>query len=88
MAKKSTIQKQVSNPSSTGGYGYDFETSVQSSFVVLMLSNGVFPLLSSKPISKIELQSRYRGINVDDITIYAIDGKNKMFVQNKTTLDF
>lgn len=88
MAKKSNIQKQISNPSSTGGAGYDFETSVQSSFVVLMLSNGVFPLLSSKPISKIELQSRYRGINVDDITIYAIDGKNKMFGQIKQHLTF
>lgn len=88
MAKKSNNQKQVSNPSSTGGSGYDFETSVQSSFVVLMLSNGVFPLLSLNPISKIELQSRYRRINVDDITIYTADGKNKMFGQIKQHLTF
>lgn len=88
MAKKSNIQKQVSNPSSTGGSGYDFETSVQSSFVVLMLANGVFPLISPNPISKIELQSRYRGINVDDITIYTADGKNKMFGQIKQHLTF
>lgn len=82
------LQKQVSNPSSTGGSGYDFETSVQSSFVVLMLANGVFPLISPNPISKIELQSRYRGINVDDITIHTTDGKNKMFGQIKQHLTF
>lgn len=92
MAKNNNNQKQISNPSSTGGLGYDFETSVQSSFVILMLVNGVFPLLSPNPISKIEFQSRYRGVNVDDITIYTENKQtkkqNKIFGQIKHYLKF
>ena len=79
--------KQMSNPYSTGGVGPEFEKSVQSSFVVLLLSGGIFPALSSYPIVKIELQNRIRGVYTDDLTIYT--GKdsskiyNKMFAQIK-----
>ena len=79
--------KQMSNPYSTGGIGQEFEKSVQASFVVLLLSGGIFPALSSYPIVKIELQNRIRNIYTDDLTVYT--GKdssetfNKMFAQIK-----
>ena len=79
--------KQMSNPYSTGGVGSEFEKSVQASFVVLLLSGGIFPALSSYPIVKIELQNRIRGVYTDDLTVYT--GKdsseifNKMFAQIK-----
>lgn len=73
--------KEMSNPYSTGGVGPEFEKSVQSSFVVLLLSGGVFPALSTYPIVKIELQNRIRDVYTDDLTVYT--GKDSSEIYNK-----
>lgn len=70
--------KQLCSPYSSGGGGNNFEACVQSSFVVLMLSKGVFPCLSLDPIVKIELQSRYRGYETDDIIVYSENINTKL----------
>lgn len=84
--------KQLCSPYSSGGGGNNFEVSVQSSFVVLMLSKGIFPCLSLDPIVKIELQSRYRGYETDDIIVYSenINTKfqSKMLAQIKHNIRF
>jgi hypothetical protein len=67
----SAAAKQLSNPSSTGGLGIHFENRVQASFVVLMLVKGFSPCLPSWPISKIKLQGKHQGFNIDDLIVYA-----------------
>lgn len=73
--------KQISNPYSTGSAGSDFECLVQTSFVVLLLTGGVFPVIGQQKISKIELQNKIRGVDTDDLTVYA--GQRKMLAQIK-----
>ena len=63
--------KQISNPYSTGGAGSDFECLVQTSFVVLLLTGGVFPIIGQQKISKIELQNKIREVGTDDLTVCA-----------------
>ena len=65
MAKK----KKLSNSFSTGGGGVHFETHVQASFVVLMLTGGHAPCLPCWPIAEIKLQSKIDGFDTDDIVI-------------------
>lgn len=48
----------------------NFETRVQSSFVVLMLTDGRTPCLSF-PIKKIKLQGKYAGYSTDDMIIFS-----------------
>lgn len=79
--------KKLSSPFSSGGGGVDFEISIQSLFVLLMLCEGVFPGLCSSPIEKLELQSKYRKYNTDDIIIYSKQNK-KMVAQIKHSLKF
>ncbi len=71
--------KQLSNPSSTGGLGNNFETRVQASFVVLMLSGGFAPCLPPWPIKKIKLQGKYAGCDTDDAIVFveSPDGQKK-----------
>ena len=78
--------KEMSNPYSTGGVGSEFEKSVQASFVVLLLSGGIFPALSSYPIVKIELQNRIRGVYTDDLTVYT--GKDSSEIYDKVASHF
>lgn len=66
----SNNSKQLSNPGSTGSLGVHFETRVQASFVVLMLSGGFSPCLPSWPINKIKLQGKYQGFDTDDLIVY------------------
>jgi len=75
--KKSDDQKlskqpdvELVNPFSTGAGGSNFENSVQSAFVILMLSGGVAPCLPPWPIKKIKLQGRYAGFNTDDFIAF------------------
>ncbi|MEQ8268300.1 MAG: hypothetical protein RH982_13985 [Parvibaculum sp.] len=63
--------KELSNPFSTGGGGPNFETRIQTSFAVLMLTNGVSPCLPHWPIEKIQLQGRHLGYETDDLVVYA-----------------
>jgi len=67
----SNNSKQLSNPKSTGGLGTHFENRVQTSFVVLMLTNGFAPCLPTWPITKIKLQGRYLNYETDDLVVYA-----------------
>ena len=82
--------KQMSNPYSTSGVGYDLEHAVQAFFVVLMLSQGIFSPVSSKHIVKIQLQNRIRDIYTDDLTVYCGESDsniyNKMFAQIKRSV--
>lgn len=68
--------KQLSNSFSTGGGGSHFESHIQASFVVLMLTNGWVPCLRSNRISKILLQGKVAGYNTDDLIVFTetIDG--------------
>lgn len=66
----SNNKKQLSNSSSTGGRGIHFENRVQTSFVILMLTNSFSPSLPQWPIIKIKLQGKYQGYDTDDLIIY------------------
>jgi len=63
--------KEVSNAFSTGGGGFNFETRVQASFVVLMLAGSSVPCFPSCNIKKIELQGRHSGFETDDLIVYS-----------------
>lgn len=62
-------EKNLSNPFSTGGGGFRFETHVQASFVTLMLTGGYVPCLPCWPISEIKLQGKIDGFNTDDLIV-------------------
>src|ERR1035437_310275 len=83
---------QLSNPFSTGGGGHNFENSVQSAFVVLMLSGGVVPCLPALPIKQIILQGKYAGYDTDDFIVFveSQDGKRKakLLAQIKHSISF
>lgn len=67
---------ELSNPSSTGGEGIYFENEIQAYFLLLMLTGGFIPFFPQFPISKIKLQGKYAGYNIDDLII---------FIENKET---
>jgi hypothetical protein len=74
------LEKQISNPFSTGGGGVIFETHVQASFVVLMLAGGFVPCFPDCAIKRIKLQGRYAEYDTDDLIIYVErqrDGEEK-----------
>jgi hypothetical protein len=83
---------KLSNPFSTGGGGHNFENSVQSAFVVLMLSGGVVPCLPALPIKQIILQGKYAGYDTDDFIVFveSQDGKKKakLLAQIKHSISF
>ncbi|MBU0710929.1 hypothetical protein KJ762_15725 [bacterium] len=62
--------KQLSSPFSTGGGGVHFESEVQASFVVLMLSGGYAPCLPCGPIKEIKLQGKIDGYDTDDLIVF------------------
>lgn len=65
-----SINKQISNPFSTGGGGSNFETRVQAAFTVLMLTGGFAPCQPNWLISKIKLQGKYGGYETDDMIVF------------------
>ena len=80
--------RQVSNPFSTGGGGFAFETSVQAMYVALMLTRGFIPCLSpSRQIEEIKLQCGYRGYQTENLVLRtksAEDGSQaRLFAQVK-----
>ncbi len=68
--KMTTPPKQISNPFSSSGGGAFFESYVQASFVTLMLAEGMCPALEGCRITKVKLQSRHRGHQVDDVLVF------------------
>ncbi len=66
----SNSEKQLSNPFSSGGGGVNFETRVQASFVVLMVTGGFVPCFPGCPIKKIKLQGKYAGYDTDDLIVF------------------
>jgi hypothetical protein len=69
---KAIKSKQLSSPISTGGAGIFFENKVQSSFVLLILSRGIFASIDNNAIiEKIDLQARHKGYALDDMVVYA-----------------
>ncbi|MBS1992705.1 MAG: hypothetical protein JSS83_19435 [Cyanobacteria bacterium SZAS LIN-3] len=64
------IAKELSNPFSTGGGGFQFETHVQASFVILMLVDGFVPGLPTVPIKKIKFQGKIDGFQTDDLIVF------------------
>jgi hypothetical protein len=84
MDKNPKIQ---SNPFSTGGGGHNFETSVQSCFVLLMLCRGLAPCINI-PIKKIKLQGKYNGYETDDLIIFSDDSNEsrKLICQIKHSI--
>lgn len=73
MAKK----KKQSSPIATGGGGYHFESHVQASFVVLMLTGGYAPCLPCWPIVEIKLQGKIDGYETDDIIVFTEESNTK-----------
>ena len=67
---------QLSNPFSTGDGGGHFESKVQASFVVLMLSGGFVPCLPLNSIEKIKLQGKFAGFQTDDLVVFSSDAKS------------
>lgn len=84
------LTKELSNPFSTGNGGGNFETRVQSAFVVLMLTGQLSPCLPAWPITKIKLQGRYAGFNTDDFIVFTSDANTgreaKLLAQIKHTV--
>lgn len=73
----SSLDKQLSNPFSTGGGGPRFEIQVQASFVALMLAGGYAPCLPCSPIKKIKLQGKFSGYQTDDLIVFTQDLTSK-----------
>jgi len=76
----SNSEKQLSNPFSSGGGGVNFETRVQASFVVLMVTGGFVSCFPGCPIKKIKLQGKYAGYDTDDLIVFVEglgDGQDK-----------
>jgi len=84
--------KQLSSPFQSGGGGYRFESRVQSSYVVLMLTGGYSPCLPSFKISKIKLQGKIEGYETDDMIVHLrndnIERDVKLIIQIKSTVKF
>lgn len=63
--------KQISNPSSTGDVGGNFETEIGTCFVTLMLSGGVAPsFLAPWAIKEIRFQKSGLGYGTDDLIVF------------------
>lgn len=69
--------KRLSNPYSTGGGGYQFESHVQAAFLILMLTNGYCPCFPNKTITKIKLQAKNDGFELDDLVVFLVDRNTK-----------
>lgn len=77
--------KKLSNPFSTGGGGWKYENIIQSSYVVLMLTNGCIPTLPCWSVKNIKLQGKYLGYETDDliVTVYNNTDERKSIIQIK-----
>ena len=84
--------KRIASSFLTGGGGLHFEENVQTSFVVLMLSDGFAPCLENYPIVGVHCQSKHLGYETDDLlvsTACATSGlKRKLIGQVKHSISF
>ncbi|MGJ7547022.1 hypothetical protein [Pseudomonas alloputida] len=72
--------KEQSNPFSTGGGGVNFETRVQASFIVALIAETPVPCMPTDArIKEISFQSKYKGVNTDDVHIVGEDSAGKSF---------
>ncbi len=83
----SVDSKKQSNPFSTGGGGVNFETRVQASFAIALLTQSCVPCLSQnmRP-QELKFQNKYDGSNTDDFVLVASDklgSKSKLYAQIK-----
>ncbi|MEN8312518.1 hypothetical protein ABFO81_03045 [Acinetobacter baumannii] len=83
----SVNSKKQSNPFSTGGGGVNFETRVQASFAIALLTQSCVPCLSPnmRP-QELKFQNKYDGSNTDDFVLVASDklgNKSKLYAQIK-----
>ena len=66
--------KKQSNPFSTGGGGVNFETRIQASFAIALLTQSCVPCLSQTMRAKeLKFQNKYDGSNTDDFVLVASD---------------
>ncbi|QNX10371.1 hypothetical protein IC795_11115 [Acinetobacter seifertii] len=79
--------KKQSNPFSTGGGGVNFETRIQASFAIALLTQSCVPCLSQTMRAKeLRFQNKYDGSNTDDFVLIASDKSNnvsKLYAQIK-----
>ncbi|MDP7845995.1 hypothetical protein QWI81_18140, partial [Acinetobacter pittii] len=79
--------KKQSNPFSTGGGGVNFETRVQASFAIALLTQSCVPCLSQTMRAKeLKFQNKYDGSNTDDFVLIASDKSGnvgKLYAQIK-----
>lgn len=83
----SVDSKKQSNPFSTGGGGVNFETRVQASFAIALLTQSCVPCLPQTMRPKeLKFQNKYDGSNTDDFVLVASDklgSKCKLYAQIK-----
>ncbi|WP_347452866.1 hypothetical protein [Acinetobacter thermotolerans] len=83
----SVDSKKQSNPFSTGGGGVNFETRVQASFAIALLTQSCVPCLPQTMRPKeLKFQNKYDGSNTDDFVLVASDkfgNRSKLYAQIK-----
>ncbi|MEY0996840.1 hypothetical protein AB7263_01320 [Providencia rettgeri] len=79
--------KKQSNPFSTGGGGVNFETRIQASFAIALLTQSCVPCLSqTMRATELKFQNKYDGSNTDDFVLVASDKSgsiSKLYAQIK-----
>ena len=84
--------KEISSAFATGGGGFVFEYKIVAAFFTLMITNGRAPFFPNSTITKLSLQERKNGYDVDDLVIF-LEGprsneKHKILCQVKHTCSF
>lgn len=85
-------RKEISSAFATGGGGFVFEYKIVATFFTLMITNGRAPFFPNSTITKLALQERKNGYDVDDLVIF-LEGprsneKHKILCQVKHTCSF
>lgn len=85
-------RKEISSPFATGGGGFVFEYKIVAAFFTLMITDGRAPFFPNSKITKLALQERKNGYDVDDLVIF-LEGprsneKHKILCQIKHTCSF
>lgn len=81
--------KNLTSPLASGGSGYNFETQVQASYIVLMLTGGHAPCFPTSQIIEIYLQGKKDGYDTDDLIVITQDKNGdqaKLLGQIKKTI--